>query len=83
MLLVLRKKTYLDKLTILKQNYNEKLKKNNDAEEYFKTHTAQECIKYINLFNLRTKEVSLAAMEIENYTGKKMTSYERINGFKL
>ena len=33
--------------------------------------------------NLRTKEVSMTALEIENFTGRKMTTYEIINGFKL
>ena len=73
----------MDKLTLLKEKYNEKLKKANDAEEYFKSHSVEECIKHLKLFNLRTKEVSMAAIEIENFTGRKMTSYELINGFVL
>ena len=73
----------LDKLTLLKEKYNEKLKKANDAEEYFKSHSVKECMNHLKLFNLRTKEVSMAALEIENFTGRKMTTYEIINGFKL
>ena len=82
----------MDKLTLLKEKYNEKLKKANDAEEYFKSHSVEEyfkshsveeCMKHLKLFNLRTKEVSMAAIEIENFTGRKMTSYELINGFVL
>ena len=73
----------LDKLTLLKKKYNEKLKKANDAVEYFKSHSVEECMKYLKLFNLRTKEVSMTALEIENFTGRKMTTYEIINGFKL
>ncbi len=73
----------MDNLTLLKEKYNKKLKKANDAEEYFNLHSVEECMKYLKLFNLRTKEVSIAAMEIENFTGRKMTTYEMINGFKL
>lgn len=55
----------MDKLTLLKEKYNEKLKKANDAEEYFKSHSVEECMKYLKLFNLRTKEVSMTALEMK------------------
>ncbi|WP_252233754.1 hypothetical protein [Clostridium sp. ZS1] len=70
-------------LTFLKKKYNHNLKRNIDAEEYFKTHTVKECIKYLSLFNTVTRELSNLIVEIESLTGRKMTEYERLNGFNL
>lgn len=73
----------MDKLLELKKNYNELLKKNKKAEEFITNCTDEEYEKWLPLFLKRTREISMAAKEIEQFTGKKMISYERLNGFKL
>lgn len=70
-------------LLTLKQRYNKCLKRNRGAEEYFETHTVEECLKYLNLFNQVTNELSNLITQIEATMGKKMTTYEKLNGFKL
>lgn len=70
-------------LTLLKQKYNYNLNRNRKAEEYFKTHTVKECEKHLDLFNKVTNELSNIITKIESITGEKMTTYERLNGFKL
>lgn len=72
-----------DLLSALKRKYNNCLKRNRNAEEYFKTHTVAECMKHLNLFNQVVQELSILITEIEAAMGKKMTHYEIINGFKL
>jgi len=70
-------------LALLKQKYNYNLNRNRNAEEYFKTHTVAECLKYLNLFNQVTTELSNLIIHIEDYMGKNMTTYEKQNGFTL
>ena len=70
-------------LALLKQKYNYNLNRNRNAEEYFKTHTVAECEKYLKLFNEVTNELSILIVKIEATMGKKMTTYEKVNGFKL
>lgn len=70
-------------LSLLKQKYNYNLNRNRNAEKYFKTHTVQECLKYLNLFNQITNELSNLIIHIEAVMGKKMTTYEKLNGFEL
>lgn len=70
-------------LPTLKQRYNKCLNRNRNAEEYFKTHTVEECLKYLNLFNQVTQELSSLIFQIEVTMGKKMTTYEKTNGFQL
>ena len=70
-------------LPILKQRYNACLIRNRNAEEYFKTHTVAECEKYQKLFNQVTSELSNSIIQIETTMGKKMTTYEKLNGFKI
>ncbi|MBW6409007.1 hypothetical protein [Clostridium weizhouense] len=70
-------------LTFLKKKYNYNLNRNRDAEKYFRTHTIEECMKYLSLFNTVTRELSNLIIEIESLIGRKMTEYERINGFNL
>jgi len=72
----------MDKLNELKEKYNKALKRNKNAEEYFKTHTVEECLKYINLFNEVTKELSNLKIKIENLIYRDMTKEEILNGFK-
>lgn len=69
-------------LALLKQKYNYNLNRNRNAEEYFTTHTVAECEKYLKLFNQVTQELSNLMFQIEAIIGKKMTEYEKINGFK-
>ena len=69
-------------LAFLKQKYNYNLNRNRNAEEYFKTHTVEECLKYINLFNEVTKELSNLKIKIENLIYRDMTKEEILNGFK-
>lgn len=70
-------------LALLKQKYNYSLNRNRNAEEYFKNHTVAECEKYLKLFNNVTQEISNLIIQIEATMGKKMTTYEKLNGFKL
>lgn len=79
-----------DNLSALKFQYNKALERNKKAEEYFKSHTVDECLnkKYkdgtpIEIFNKVVQDLSGLIIEIEADMGKKITSYERLNGFKL
>ncbi|WP_271814213.1 hypothetical protein [Clostridium beijerinckii] len=67
----------------LKKKYNAALDRNKNAEEYFKNHTVEECLKYLDLFNEVVKELSSLIIQIEISMGKHMTEYEKLNGFKL
>lgn len=68
-------------LDFLKQKYNYNLNRNRNAEEYFKNHTVAECEKCLELFNQVTSELSKLIIQIEATMGKKMTTYEKLNGF--
>lgn len=70
-------------LALLKKKYNYNLNRNRNAEEYFKTHTVAECEKHLALFNQVTNELSNLNIQIEAIRGKQMTTYEKLNGFKL
>lgn len=79
-----------DVLLILKQRYNTCLIRNRNAEEYFKTHTVEECLNKsykngtpLDIFNQVVKELSNMIIQIETIMGKNMTTYEKLNGFKL
>lgn len=79
-----------DKLSALKYQYNNALERNKKAEEYFKNHTVEECINKqykngtaLDIFNQVVKELSGLTIEIEAVMGKYMTTYEKLNGFKL
>lgn len=79
-----------DELSALKYQYNKALKRNEKAEKYFKDHTVEECLskKYKNgtpleIFNEVVRELSALIVQIETKMEKKMTSYEKLNGFKL
>lgn len=79
-----------DRLAALKRQYNNALERNKNAEEYFKTHTVEECINKkfksgtaLDIFNEVTKELSGLIVQIENAMEKNMTQYEKLNGFKL
>lgn len=79
-----------DRLAALKRQYNNALERNKNAEEYFRTHTVEECLykKFKNgtaldIFNQVTRELSRLIIQIEDAMGNKMTQYEKLNGFKL
>lgn len=83
-----------DILPVLKMRYNKCLKRNRAAEEYFKTHTVEECLgtfknKYgeeiviLDWFNKLVNELSLLIIQIEVAMEQHMTEYEKLNGFKL
>lgn len=72
----------MQKVQELKDEYNYWIDRNKKAEEYFKTHTVQECIKHLKLFNEITQKLSTTALKIEILTGKNMTTDEKLNGFK-
>lgn len=83
----------MDELIELKRKYNEGLKRNNAAEEYFKTHTVAECSKEFkvmqsimtsfDVFNDVVKNLSELMFKIEDITGEQMTDDEKFNGYKL
>jgi hypothetical protein len=65
----------------LKQKYNYWLKRNNDAEKYFSTKTVAESLKYLELFNKISRELSKLMVQFKTLTGREMTSTEKLNGF--
>lgn len=72
----------MDKLEKLKKEYNKKLERNKKAEEYFKTHTVDQCIKYLDLFNTVTSELGELIKEYKQLTGKSMSKEQILNGFR-
>lgn len=69
-------------LTLLKKEYNRMLKRNKNAEEFFKTKSVTECLKYLNLFNEVTQELGRLIFIIEYITGEELDYEVKINGFK-
>lgn len=83
-----------DVLLTLRIRYNKCLERNRKAEYYLKTHTVKECLGSIkkkngeeiiilDVFNEVVRDLSNLIIEIEKVMGKNMTTYERLNGFKL
>lgn len=70
------------KLEDLKKDYNEKLARNKNAEEYFKTHTVKECMKYLKLFNKVTADLGELIIKYKELTGKEMSRKEILGGFE-
>lgn len=73
----------MDQLIELKKKYNEKLKRNKNAEQWFKEHSVEECMQQLNLFNQVVQELSSLMKEIESMTYRKMTQHEILNGFEV
>lgn len=69
-------------LTLLKKEYNRLLKRNKNAEEFFKTKSIAECLKYLNLFNEVTQELGRLIFIIEYITGEELDYDVKLNGFK-
>lgn len=72
-----------EELTHLKTQYNYWLDRNNKAEEFLKDYEGPLIDKYIKNFDSITKNLGVLIKKIETATGKNMTSYEKLNGFKL
>lgn len=70
-----------DEITKLKEKYNHFLERNRKAEEYFKDHTVEECLRYLKLFNEVTQQLSKLMIEIKAVLGREMTQDEILNGF--
>lgn len=66
----------------LKKQYNQTLKRNKNAEEFFTTKPVEECMKYLDLFNQVTIKLSTLRDEIERLLQRKMTKEEILEGFK-
>ncbi len=71
-----------ENLILLKKEYNRMLKRNKNAEEFFKTKNVAECLRYLNLFNEITRELSRLAFSIEYITGDELDYDVKINGFE-
>lgn len=71
----------MDNLEKFKKEYNKKLERRKNAEEYFKTHTVDQCIKYLDLFNTVTSELGELIKEYKQLTGKNMLKKQILNGF--
>ena len=69
-------------LILLKKEYNRMLKRNKNAEEFFKTKSIAECLKYLNLFNEVTQELGRLIFIIEYIIGEELDYDVKINGFK-
>lgn len=66
----------------LKNQYNDLIVRNKKAEIFFKTKSAEECIKYLGLFNEVTIKLSTLRNDIEALLKREMTKEERLEGFK-
>lgn len=72
-----------DEIRKMKLDYNKLLERNKKAEEMFNSKPVEWCEKYQYLFNEVTKMLSEKAAIIEAATEQCMTTYEKLNGFKL
>ena len=69
-------------LNELKKEYNKKLARNKKAEEYFRTHSVADCMKYLKLFNQVTEDLGALMIQFRNLTGRNMTHKEATEGFR-
>lgn len=65
----------------LKKEYNELIKRHTNAEEYFKSHTVEECLQALELFQNITVKLSRLRKRIEPLLNREMTEKEIWNGF--
>lgn len=65
----------------LKRHYNKLLIRNKKAEEFFRTRSVSECMKYLDLFNDVTRQLSGTIFFIELLTGEELSHEQKINGF--
>jgi hypothetical protein len=66
-----------DKIAALKRQYNNTLERNKKAEEYFQTHTIEECLNKkfkngtaLDIFNQVVIDLSNLIIKIEDIMGK-------------
>ncbi|NOW86760.1 hypothetical protein B0H39_004641 [Clostridium beijerinckii] len=75
--------TYSKKdLILLKKKYNRTLIRSKNAEEFFRTKSIAECLRYLNLFNEITQELGKLIFLIEYIIGQELDYETKINGFK-
>lgn len=66
----------------LKEEYNYWLKRNSNAEIFFKDKLVEECLNHIELFNQITIKLSSLRNDLEKELKRKMTKEEILNGFR-
>ena len=72
-----------DEIRKMKQDYNNLLERNKKAEQMFNSKPVEWCLKYQYLFNEVCNDLSNTIYGLEKLMGQKMTTYEKLNGFKL
>lgn len=65
----------------LKRHYNKLLIRDKKAEEFFRARSVIECMKYLDLFNDVTRQLSGIIFFIEFLTGEELSHEQKINGF--
>lgn len=66
----------------LKDKYNYLIERNKKAEKFFEENSVEECMKYLNLFNQITIDLSNLRNDLEKMLNRKMTKHEILNGFR-
>ena len=66
----------------LKDRYNYLIERNKNAEKFFEENSVEECMKYLNLFNQITIDLSNTRNSLEKILNRKMTKNEILNGFR-
>lgn len=69
-------------LESLKDKYNYLIKRNENAEKFFDESPIEECMKYIELFNKITIDLSNTRNDLEKMLNRRMTKNEILNGFR-
>lgn len=69
-------------LESLKDKYNYLIERNKNAEKFFEESSVEECMKYINLFNKITIDLSNTRNNLEKILNRRMTKNEILNGFR-
>lgn len=69
-------------LLLLKKKYNKTLERSKNAEEFFRTKSIAECLRYLNLFNKITQDLGILIFLIEYITGQELDYNTKMNGFK-
>ncbi|AYE35288.1 hypothetical protein [Clostridium septicum] len=72
----------MNEIIEIKKEYNYYLKRNSNAEIYFKNESIESCLKHLKLFNDIALRLSKLQTIYKDITGLEMTKDERINGFK-
>ena len=72
-----------DEIRRMKLDYNKLLERNKKAEQMFNSRPVEWCLKYQYLFNEVCNDLSNTIYGLEKLMGQKMTTDEKLNGFKL